>query len=95
MCSRELHGSPKPGTCPTTSYLIDINLWLALTWDQHSQHAAAARWYDSLDEAMLLFGRFTMLGFLRPLTNRRVMGGAGRGSPPPSIYTTAGVGTPA
>ncbi len=57
-----------------TSYLIDINVWLALTWDKHAQHAAAARWYSSIDDAALLFCRFTMLGFLRLLTNRQVMG---------------------
>ena len=57
-----------------TSYLIDINVWLALTWDQHPQHIPASRWYASLDEAALLFCRFTMIGFLRLLTNRQVMG---------------------
>lgn len=54
--------------------MVDINVWLALTWDQHPQHAPAARWYASLDDAALLFCRFTMLGFLRLLTNRQVMG---------------------
>jgi toxin-antitoxin system PIN domain toxin len=57
-----------------TSYLIDINVWLALTWDQHPQHAPASRWYESLDDSKLLFCRFTMLGFLRLLTNQQVMG---------------------
>lgn len=57
-----------------TSYLIDINVWLALTWDQHPQHVAASRWYASIDDAELLFCRFTMLGFLRLLTNRHVLG---------------------
>jgi hypothetical protein len=56
--------------------LPDINVWLALTWDRHPQHAAAARWFGALDEAALLFCRFTMLGFLRLLTNRQVMGGS-------------------
>ena len=51
-------------------------MWLALTWDQHPQHAAAAHWYDSIDDAALIFCRFTMLGFLRLLTNRQVMGGS-------------------
>ena len=57
-----------------TSYLVDINVWLALTWDRHPQHAAASSWYDSVDETGLLFCRFTMLGLLRLLTNRQVMG---------------------
>ena len=54
--------------------MIDINVWLALTWDRHPQHVPAARWYASIDEAALLFCRFTMLGFLRLLTNQAVMG---------------------
>jgi uncharacterized protein len=57
-----------------TSYLIDINVWLALTWDQHPQHTLASRWYESLADSKLLFCRFTMLGFLRLLTNQQVMG---------------------
>jgi toxin-antitoxin system PIN domain toxin len=54
--------------------LIDINVWLALTWDRHPQHVPATRWYAAIDEAALLFCRFTMLGFLRLLTNQSVMG---------------------
>ena len=57
-----------------TSYLIDINVWLALTWDLHPQHRRASQWFGSLDDSALLFCRFTMLGFLRLLTNRQVMG---------------------
>jgi len=57
-----------------TSYLIDVNVWLALTWEQHPQHAPASRWYESLDDSKLLFCRFTMLGLLRLLTNELVMG---------------------
>ncbi len=57
-----------------TSYLIDVNVWLAITWNQHPQHAGALRWYASVNQASLLFCRFTMLGFLRLLTNRKVMG---------------------
>ncbi len=56
--------------------MIDINVWLALTWDRHPQHAAAAKWFSRIDDAVLLFCRFTMLGFLRLLTNRQVMGGS-------------------
>ncbi|MGD0774996.1 MAG: TA system VapC family ribonuclease toxin [Candidatus Solibacter sp.] len=57
-----------------TSFLIDINVWLALTWDLHPQHVPAARWYESVDDSALLFCRFTVLGFLRLLTNPQVMG---------------------
>ncbi len=54
--------------------MIDINVWLALTWEMHPQHVSASRWYGSIDDAALLFCRFTMLGFLRLLTNKKVMG---------------------
>ena len=54
--------------------MIDINVWLALTWDRHPQHVPASLWYGSIDDAALLFCRFTMLGLLRLLTNQKVMG---------------------
>ncbi len=57
-----------------TSFLIDINVWLAMTWALHPQHARASLWYASLDEAALWFCRLTMLGLLRLLTNAQVMG---------------------
>ena len=57
-----------------TSYLIDINVWLALTWDGHPHHDVAGVWFESIDEATLLFCRVTMLGLLRLLTNEQVMG---------------------
>jgi toxin-antitoxin system PIN domain toxin len=56
------------------SYLVDINVWLAMTWGRHPQHTSAVRWHDSIKDATLLFCRFTMLGFLRLLTNEKVMG---------------------
>jgi uncharacterized protein len=57
-----------------TSFLIDINVWLAMTWALHPQHARAALWYASLNEAGLWFCRLTMLGLLRLLTNTKIMG---------------------
>jgi len=65
-----------------TSFLIDINVWLAMTWDQHPQHASAAQWYGSAEAEVLWFCRFTMLGLFRLLTNTQVMGG--------SVVTIAG-----
>jgi toxin-antitoxin system PIN domain toxin len=61
-----------------TSYLIDVNVWLAMTWELHPQHAPASRWYGSRDDDRFLFCRLTMLGFLRLLTNRQVMGDSTR-----------------
>jgi toxin-antitoxin system PIN domain toxin len=57
-----------------TSYLIDINLWIAMTWGQHRHHREACKWMNSKPDARFLFCRFTMLGFLRLLTNQTVMG---------------------
>lgn len=60
------------------SYLIDINVWLAMSWDLHPQHSAASRWHvsirNSANNSVLMFCRFTMVGLLRLLTNRMVMG---------------------
>ena len=56
-----------------TSYLIDVNVWLALSSRQHPSHRGAARWFDSVGEARFLICRLTMLGLLRLLTNRAVM----------------------
>jgi toxin-antitoxin system PIN domain toxin len=57
-------------------YLADNNVWLAMTWDLHPQNRAASKWFAGLPKrgVELLFCRFTMLGFLRLLTNEAVMG---------------------
>ena len=59
-----------------TSYLIDINVWLALSWGQHPHSPAAHKWLSDLPKASvrLLFCRITQLGLLRLLTNEMVMG---------------------
>jgi hypothetical protein len=61
-----------------TSFLIDINVWLALTWMGHPSAAAAKAWLDSLprEQTQLLFCRTTQLGFMRLLTNQKAMGGS-------------------
>jgi len=51
-----------------TSYLIDVNLWIAMTWDQHRHHREARKWMNSKPEARFLFCGFTMFGFFRLLT---------------------------
>lgn len=54
-------------------YLPDVNVWIALTSDQHVHHKAAKRWIQKLETEKLAFCRITELGFLRLLTNRHVM----------------------
>ena len=56
-------------------YLPDVNVWIALTSDQHVHHTAAKRWIQNLEADRLAFCRITELGFLRLLTNHHVMGG--------------------
>ena len=52
----------------------DVNVWLALATPGHIHHKDAKRWFESLDEADLLFCRFTQIGLLRLLTTAAVMG---------------------
>lgn len=59
--------------------LLDLNAWLALFLEGHSQHAIARQWYeaDPLAPADLSFCRPTERGFLRLLTQQRVMQACG------------------
>src|SRR4051812_5649137 len=59
-----------------TSYLIDINVWLALSWRRHPCTVPAYTWFRGvqLSNARLLFCRVSQLGLLRMLTNEQVMG---------------------
>jgi toxin-antitoxin system PIN domain toxin len=59
-----------------TSYLIDINVWIALTWQRHPQAGVAELWLNSLPDTTtrLLFCRFSQLGYLRLLANQAAMG---------------------
>jgi toxin-antitoxin system PIN domain toxin len=59
-----------------TSYLIDINVWLALMWEGHPHTGPAETWLKSIPERRveLLFSRVTQLGLMRLLTNKTIMG---------------------
>jgi uncharacterized protein len=53
----------------------DINVWVALTYERHTHHLTARRWFDQLSPtARLFFCRLTQLGLLRLLSSRAVMG---------------------
>ena len=60
----------------TKSFLFpDINIWIALTLDEHVHHVRARSWFESIgDSGRLFFCRFTQLGLLRLLTAEAVMG---------------------
>jgi uncharacterized protein len=53
---------------------LDINVWLALTWERHSQAEVARSWFERTAEEQFFFCRFTQLGLLRLLTTSAVMG---------------------
>lgn len=55
--------------------LPDVNLWLAFTDPNHSQHAAARHYWDELRADSIAFCRITMLGLLRLATSPTVMQG--------------------
>ncbi len=56
------------------SYLVDVNVWLALVYDLHVHHGAARSWFESLGPEQAFFCRLTQLALLRLLTNSKVMG---------------------
>lgn len=55
------------------SCLVDVNVWIALAYDLHVHHSVALKWFEGLGPEQALFCRATQLGFLRLLTNRKVM----------------------
>jgi uncharacterized protein len=61
----------------TSSFLPDINVWIALQYEAHRHHAEAVAWFHSLDDgASLAFCRHTQIGMFRLLTTDSVMHGA-------------------
>ena len=58
----------------TTSLFPDINVWVALTYEGHSHHSEAKRWFAGLPpDSTFVFCRFTQLGLLRLVTAKAVM----------------------
>ena len=54
------------------TYLPDVNVWLALAVAEHVHHRVSVEWMNAVDET-IVFCRVTQMGFLRLLTNSRVM----------------------
>ena len=51
------------------TYLLDVNVWIALAAERHTHHRVARYWFSNLQDEKLAFCRLTQLGFLRLLTN--------------------------
>ena len=60
---------PKSKIC-----LPDINVWIALASDLHIHHVSAKEWFSSLENRSAAFCRVTQMGFLRFVSNPKVMG---------------------
>lgn len=61
----------------TSSFLPDINVWIALHHEAHGHHAEAVAWFRLLDESdTLVFCRHTQIGMFRLLSTDAVMLGA-------------------
>src|SRR4051812_46734005 len=54
--------------------LLDVNVWVGLTFDKHPNHLSAKSWFDPLTNQLCHFCRLTQQGFLRVATNRQAMG---------------------
>jgi toxin-antitoxin system PIN domain toxin len=55
------------------SYFPDVNVWIALAYEGHQHHLAAAAWFAGVHTETIYFCRLTQIGFLRLLTHPRVM----------------------
>lgn len=62
------------GRILTTSYLPDLNVWLALSWANHMHSQAAWSWFSRRENDRFLFCRFTQLGLMRLLATSAIMG---------------------
>ncbi len=50
-------------------FLLDVNLLIALAWDNHVFHSAATKWYSRSGKNGFYTCALTQLGFLRISTN--------------------------
>lgn len=59
---------------PSSSDLLDANVWLALAAEAHTHHERAKAYWQTEAAPVVAFCRVTELAFLRHLTNRATMG---------------------
>ena len=55
------------------TYLADVNVLMALAVIGHAHHATASAWFEDSKDDEVALCRVTQAGFLRLLTNQRVM----------------------
>jgi toxin-antitoxin system PIN domain toxin len=54
-------------------YLLDVNVLIALAWDDHEHHARAHAWFGSLSNESFATCNVTQIGFVRLSINPRVV----------------------
>jgi toxin-antitoxin system PIN domain toxin len=57
----------------STTYLIDANVWLALSVARHVHHPLAVAWFETLGDGQAMLCRVAEMGLLRLVTNATVM----------------------
>jgi toxin-antitoxin system PIN domain toxin len=55
------------------TYLLDVNVWLALAFRRHIHHSAAKQWFEQAADASCMFCRLTQQGFLRLASNSKAV----------------------
>lgn len=55
------------------SYLVDVNVWIALAVEGHVHHKSARLWFEATEAERSFFCRTTQQGVFRLLTNSAVM----------------------
>jgi len=56
------------------TYLVDVNVWLALAVEGHVHHAVAKEWFSGLASGEARWCSLSELSFLRLSTNRAALG---------------------
>ena len=57
-----------------TTFLPDVNVWLALASSRHIHSQVCSEWLNSLGAEAVVFCRVSQMGLLRLLTNESAMG---------------------
>lgn len=55
-------------------YLLDVNVWVALSFEIHAHHQVGSKWFASVEDSSCLFCRMTQQGLLRLASNSKAMG---------------------
>jgi toxin-antitoxin system PIN domain toxin len=55
------------------SYVPDVNVWVALAYEGHQNHASSTTLFAKVNGGAVYFCRFTQLGLLRLLTHPSIM----------------------